>query len=206
MSIGNIYHQKSLITRNNREVLNAHKSFIVWFTGLSGSGKSTLAFALEERLHLQNYRTYVIDGDNLRHGLSSDLGFSNDDRRENIRRAGETAKILIDAGIITFAAFISPMLSDRSLIRSMVSDGEFIEIYCAAQVEVCERRDIKGLYVKARKGIIKNFTGINAPYEPPVTPELIVQTGELTINQSVEQILSFLRSRDLLSKEPNNEL
>jgi len=195
----NIVWEKSLITRQDREALNGHKSFVLWFTGLSGSGKSTLAHAVEKKLHEKGCRTFVLDGDNVRHGLSSNLSFSEEDRKENIRRIGEAAKLMTEAGIITLTAFISPFRADREMVRSLFPHGEFIEVYCNASLEVCEGRDIKGLYKKARAGEIKNYTGIDSPYEAPINPEISVSTGSDELDLCVEQIIKILVSKGLIS-------
>jgi adenylylsulfate kinase len=184
--------------RERREQQNGHKSAILWFTGLSGSGKSTLAHALEERLHQLGCRTFVFDGDNVRHGLCSDLGFSIEDRTENIRRIGEMTKLFLEAGVISLTAFISPMRKDRDRVRSLVPHGDFFEIYCQASIEVCETRDVKGLYKKARAGEIKDFTGISSPYEVPEDPELVVETGTRSLDECVESVLGLLRERGVL--------
>jgi len=196
----NVVREKSLITRQDREILNGHKSFVLWFTGLSGSGKSTLAHAVEKKLHKRGCRTFVLDGDNVRHGLSSNLGFSENDRKENIRRIGETAKLMIEAGIITLTAFISPYRADRELVRSLFHHGEFVEVYCNASLEVCEGRDVKGLYKKARAGEIKNYTGIDSPYEAPINPEVSVATGTDELELCAEQILKTLVFKGLISR------
>ena len=169
-----IYHAAS-VTRERRNQLNNHKSVVIWFTGLSGSGKSTLAHSVEEILFSKGCRTYVLDGDNVRHGLTSNLGFSNEDRKENIRRIGEVTKLMMEAGLIIMTAFISPFREDRIAVRNLISDGDFIEIYCKASLETCEARDLKGLYKRARLGEIKNYTGIDSPYEIPDNPELIIR-------------------------------
>jgi adenylylsulfate kinase len=186
------------VTRTRREKLNAHKSAVLWFTGLSGSGKSTLAHAVEERLHQMNCRTFVLDGDNVRHGLSGDLGFSEHDRVENIRRVGEVTKLFIEAGVITLTAFISPFLSDRERVRSLIPHGDLFEIYCRCPLEVCEARDVKGLYKRARAGEVKQFTGISSPYEEPSSPELTVDTGLLSLEDSVDLVLNLLRERGVI--------
>lgn len=194
-----VWHNAT-ITREHREALNNHKSVILWFTGLSGAGKSTLAHAVEERLHQMTCRTFVLDGDNVRHGLCGDLGFSEDDRKENIRRIGNVAKLFLEAGVIVLTAFISPFRSDRRLVRNMVHHGEFLEIFCDASLEVCEQRDVKGLYQKARKGEIKDFTGISSPYEAPTNPELILDTGTLTLSQCADEVINLLKSRAVISE------
>ena len=195
----NIVWEKSLITRQDRETQNGHKSFVLWFTGLSGSGKSTLAHAVEKKLYERGCRTFVLDGDNVRHGLSSNLSFSEVDRKENIRRIGEAAKLMTEAGIITLTAFISPFRADREMVRSLFPRGEFIEVYCNASLEVCESRDVKGLYKKARVGEIKNYTGIDSPYEAPTNPEISVATGSDELDICVEQTLETLRTKGLIS-------
>jgi len=191
----NIIWHHATVTRELRELQNKHKSIILWFTGLSGSGKSTLAHAVEEKLHQCGCRTFVLDGDNVRHGLCRDLGFEESDRRENIRRVGETAKLFIEAGIITLTAFISPFLEDRNRVRSIFQNGNFLEVYCKCPLEVCEQRDVKGLYQRARDGKVKQFTGISSPYEPPKNPELIVETDKLTLEESVIQVMGLLKTR-----------
>ncbi|OGT30830.1 MAG: adenylyl-sulfate kinase [Gammaproteobacteria bacterium RBG_16_51_14] len=188
-----VWHEPT-IYRNNRESLNEHRSVIMWFTGLSGAGKSTLAHALEDYLHNKGIRTFVLDGDNIRHGLCKDLGFSDADRTENIRRIGEVSKILIDAGVLTMTAFISPFRKDRRLVRELVADGDFIEIYCKASLETCENRDVKGLYKKARAGQIQEFTGISSPYEEPERPELIIDTANNTVETCVDQVVRYLET------------
>ena len=194
----NVVWEQGLITRQDREALNGHRSFALWFTGLSGSGKSTLAHAVEKKLFEMGCRTFVLDGDNVRHGLSSNLSFSEDDRKENIRRIGEAAKLMTEAGIIALTAFISPFRADREMVRSLFPHGGFIEVYCNASLEVCESRDVKGLYKKARAGEIKNYTGINSPYEAPVNPELIIDTAFLDLNQASGEIMEYLKDRELL--------
>jgi adenylylsulfate kinase len=191
----NIIWHHATVTRELRELQNKHKSTVLWFTGLSGSGKSTLAHAVEEKLHQCGCRTFVLDGDNVRHGLCSDLGFEDSDRRENIRRVGEIAKLFIEAGIITLTAFISPFLEDRNRVRSIFQNGNFLEVYCKCPLEVCEQRDVKGLYQRARDGKVKQFTGISSPYEPPKNPELIVETDKLTLEESVIQVMGLLKTR-----------
>lgn len=194
----NIHWHHATIKRENREQQNGHRSAILWFTGLSGAGKSTLAHAVEDRLHQMGCRTYVLDGDNIRHGLCKDLGFSDKDRTENIRRIGEVGKLFVDAGVLALTAFISPFRSDRDGVRALVQDGDFVEIYCKCALDVCEERDVKGLYKKARAGEIPQFTGISSPYEEPMNPEIVVNTGEQTLEQSVEQVIGVLRSRGIV--------
>jgi len=194
-----VWHEAS-VTRERREKQNGHKSAVIWFTGLSSAGKSTLAHAVEEELHRLGCRTFVLDGDNIRHGLSSNLGFSDADRRENIRRIAEAAKLMMEAGIITMAAFISPFRDDREAARKLMPHGDFIEIYCRASLEVCEKRDVKGLYKRARAGEIKNYTAIDSPYEIPENPELIVDTGEVSLQQSVDQVMQLLTERGIVKR------
>ncbi len=186
--------QSQTVTRADRELLNEHKSAILWFTGLSGSGKSTLSDAVEAYLHQQGARTFVLDGDNIRQGLCNDLGFSDESRKENIRRIGEVSKLMMDAGVITMTAFISPFRKDRRIVRDITNEGDFIEIFCNANLEVCEKRDPKGLYKKARAGEIKEFTGISSPYEVPEHPELILETGTQTVEESVAQVIDYLKN------------
>ena len=192
-----IYHAAS-VTRERRNQLNNHKSVVIWFTGLSGSGKSTLAHSVEEILFSKGCRTYVLDGDNVRHGLTSNLGFSNEDRKENIRRIGEVTKLMMEAGLIILTAFISPFREDRIAVRNLISDGDFIEIYCKASLETCEARDLKGLYKRARLGEIKNFTGIDSPYEIPDNPELIIDIDKESLEESVSKIVSFLQTKSIV--------
>lgn len=196
----NIVWHNAVVQREMRQKLNSHKSFILWFTGLSGAGKSTLAHRLEEILYTRGCRTYVFDGDNVRHGLCSDLGFSDQDRHENIRRIGEMSKLFIDAGVIALTAFISPYRKDRDVVRSLVVDGDFIEIYCNATVEVCETRDPKGLYRKARAGEIAEFTGISSPYETPIEPEISVDTGTDNLDDCAGRILDYLVAKNLITE------
>jgi adenylylsulfate kinase len=193
-----IYQHQSLVLRADRNLQAGHKSVILWFTGLSGAGKSTLAHAVEKALFDAGCCTYVFDGDNVRHGLCADLGFSAKDRQENIRRIGEMSKLFIEAGVIALTAFISPYQSDRDRVRKLVKDDEFIEIYCKASLDVCEQRDVKGLYAKARRGEIKDFTGISSPYEPPSAPELALDTGEESLEVCVEKVLSYLKMRNII--------
>lgn len=187
------------ITREHRQQLSRHRGIVLWFTGLSGAGKSTLAHAVEEKLYSVDCRTFVLDGDNVRYGLCGDLGFSPEDRAENIRRVGEVAKLFVEAGVIVLTAFISPYKSDRARVRNILQHGDFVEIYCDTPIEVCEQRDVKGLYKKARSGMIGNFTGISSPYEAPVNPELTLPTGTMTLDQCVEQVLQLLQRRGVLA-------
>jgi adenylylsulfate kinase len=198
-STNTVWHNAT-ISRADRETLHNHKSVILWFTGLSGSGKSTLAHAVEDYLHKSGISTFVLDGDNVRHGLCSDLGFSDDDRIENIRRIGELAKLMTEAGVITLTAFISPFKSDRDAARKLVPHGDFLEIYCQCPIETCEQRDVKGLYKKARAGEIPFFTGIGSSYEAPDRPELVVNTHELTLDESVQKVLSLLKQRGIMKE------
>jgi len=196
-----VWHQPT-VTRDRRESQNGHRSSIIWFTGLSGSGKSTLAHAVEEELHKRGCKTFVFDGDNVRHGLCGDLGFSEDDRTENIRRIGQMAKLFIESGVIALTAFISPFQVDRQRVRMMVEqDEDFLEIYCKCPLEVCEKRDVKGLYQRARKGEIPDFTGISSPYEEPENADLIINTSELDIATCVNRVMELLENRDLIPQD-----
>ena len=197
-SANTVWHHAT-ITREHRETQNKHKSVILWFTGLSGAGKSTLAHTVEEKLHQLGCKTFVLDGDNVRHGLCGDLGFSETDRTENIRRIGHVAKLFLEAGVIILTAFISPFKSDRQVVRNLVHPDEFLEIFCNAPVEVCEQRDVKGLYQKARQGLIKDFTGISSPYEAPTNPELIVNTGSESLDMCADQVIHLLKSRAIIN-------
>lgn len=194
----NVVWHNATVTRSRRETQNGHRGAIIWFTGLSGSGKSTLAHAVEEALHQKGCRTFVLDGDNVRHGLCGDLGFSPEARVENIRRVGEVAKLFMEAGIIVLTAFISPYRADRERVRNMVGQGDFIEVYCNSSIEVCESRDVKGLYKKARAGQIKEFTGISSPYEAPKNVELAVNTGATEVDFCANQIVSELMKQGIL--------
>jgi len=194
----NVVWHKPTITRGLRQEQNQHRSAVIWFTGLSGSGKSTLAHALEDRLYHLGTRTFVLDGDNVRHGLCSDLGFSDDDRKENIRRIGELSKLFLESGTVVLTAFISPFREDREIARNVTPHGDFIEIFCDASLNVCESRDVKGLYAKARAGVIPHFTGISSPYEEPVRPELSVDTGNKSIEECVDQVLNLLVEREVI--------
>ena len=194
----NIHSHQALITRDQRNRQAGHRSVILWFTGLSGSGKSTLAHAVEEALFNRGCRPFVFDGDNVRHGLCADLGFTKEDREENIRRIGEMSKLFTEAGVIALTAFISPFRADRNRVRGLVDKGAFIEIYCSAPLEVCEQRDVKGLYAKARAGKIPDFTGISSPYEPPLNPELIIDTANLALEKCVDQVVSYLKEHQVI--------
>ncbi|KGG13207.1 MULTISPECIES: adenylyl-sulfate kinase [Prochlorococcus] len=189
----NIVWHNASVTREAIFSQRAHRSVILWFTGLSGSGKSTLANAVNSALFEKGFATYVLDGDNIRHGLCKDLGFSNSDREENIRRISEVSKLFLDAGIIVLTAFVSPFRSDRNKARELVDTGDFVEIFCTADLKVCEERDTKGLYSKARKGEIKDFTGISSPYEEPLSPELKIPTGTQNLDDCVEEVINKLR-------------
>lgn len=195
----NIVWHESLVTKEERANLKRHKSAVLWFTGLSGSGKSTLSVALENELHASGIHTYRLDGDNVRHGLNKNLGFSPEDRTENIRRIGEVANLMVDAGLLTLTAFISPYREDRDKVRELLDEKEFLEIYVRCSLEACESRDPKGLYKKARTGEIKNFTGIDAPYEEPNNPELIVDTENQSLEESVQIIVKYLREKEYIS-------
>jgi adenylylsulfate kinase len=194
----NIVWHHSTVTRAARAHQRGHRSAILWFTGLSGAGKSTLANAVNSALFEQGLACYVLDGDNVRHGLCSDLGFSDADREENIRRIGEVAKLFLDAGVVVLTAFVSPFQADRQRARALVEAGDFLEIHCAANLAVCEQRDTKGLYAKARAGEIKEFTGISSPYEAPEAPELRVTTGEQSLDDSVAQVMAELERRGII--------
>ena len=189
---------EATVTRLDREQLNGHRSCILWFTGLSGSGKSTLSHAVEDMLFKKGVRTFVLDGDNVRKGLCKDLGFTDADRTENIRRIGELSKLMMRAGVITLSAFISPFIKDRQLVRELVGSDEFIEIYCDAPLAVCETRDVKGLYKQARLGLIPDFTGISSPYEKPVAPEITLHTGRLTVDDCTIRVVDYLNQHGYL--------
>ena len=192
-----VWHQAS-VDRDARAEQRGHRSAILWFTGLSGAGKSTLANAVNQALFERGLATYVLDGDNVRHGLCRDLGFSDADREENIRRIGEVAKLFLDSGVIVLTAFVSPFRADRDKARALVGEGDFLEIFCSADLSVCEERDTKGLYAKARAGDIKEFTGISSPYEAPEHPELSVDTGSGELETCVNEVVSALESRGII--------
>ncbi|MFZ5996238.1 MAG: adenylyl-sulfate kinase [Nitrospirota bacterium] len=196
-SSNTIWHHAT-VTRARRERQNGHRSVILWFTGLSGAGKSTIAHAVEERLHQLGCRTFVFDGDNVRHGLCSDLGFSKEDRAENIRRIGEMSKLFIEAGVIALTAFISPFRVDRKRVRDLVSEDDFIEIYCKCPIDICEQRDVKGHYKRAKAGEIKEFTGISSPYEEPKNPDLILETHIHSLEECVDKVMSFLKQKEIV--------
>ena len=199
MKSSNIIYHQATVTRQRRNKLNEHRSVVLWFTGLSGSGKSTLAHALEEKLFQKGCRTFVLDGDNVRHGLNSNLDFSESDRTENIRRISEVSKLMLESGLIVMTAFISPFNKDRNEAKRLISNDDFIEIYCKASLETCEARDVKGLYKKARAGKIKNYTGIDSPYQAPENPELIIDTDNQKLEESVFTILSYLELYGIIS-------
>ncbi len=190
---------RATVTRARRADLNGHKSTLLWFTGLAGSGKSTIAHAVEERLFSSRCRATVLDGDNVRHGLCGDLGFSEEDRSENIRRIGEVTKLFIEAGMIIMTAFISPFKKDRQIVKELLGAEDFIQIYCECPLEVCEQRDVKGNYQKAREGKIKNYTGIDSPYEEP-DADLILQTAATSLEFCIEQVIDLLKKRDIIPK------
>lgn len=200
MKASNVVWHYAEITKENRQELKKHRSAVLWFTGYSGAGKSTVAVALEQELHIRGVHTYILDGDNIRHGLNKNLGFSPEDRKENIRRIGEVSKLFVDAGVMTLSAFISPYQKDRDLVRHLVNENEFIEVYVKCDLSECERRDPKGLYTKARKGEIKEFTGIDAPYEQPVHPEITIETDQESLQNSVEKIIHYLEENNYLSR------
>jgi adenylylsulfate kinase len=188
------------ITKDDRRKLNGHGSLILWFTGLPSSGKSTLANEVEKRLISSGVRTYILDGDNIRVGLCKDLGFSEDDRAENIRRIGEVSKLFVHAGCIVLSAFVSPYRRDRDAVRALVDEGEFVEVFVSASLEVCEQRDVKGLYKKAREGVIKGFTGIDDPYEEPLKPEIVIKTDRIVLEEGTDLIISYLNERKILNR------
>jgi adenylylsulfate kinase len=194
-----VFRHHGRVTRGDRERLNGHRGMAVWFTGLPASGKSTIAHAVEQELFERGCHAYVLDGDNVRHGLCVDLGFSIDDRIENVRRVGELAKLFVDAGLIILSALISPLKADRAWVRALFPPEAFLEVYCRCPLEVCESRDIKGLYQRARRGEVREFTGISSPYEPPEAPELALDTNDLTVGQSVDAVIRLLLRRNLIS-------
>lgn len=194
----NIVWQETKVIREDRYKLNNHKSCLLWFTGLSGAGKSSLAAAVEKELFDYDIRSYVLDGDNIRHGLNNNLGFSPEDRKENIRRIGEVSKLFVDAGLFALTAFISPYREDRQMVRERFANEEFIEIYVKCSLEVCESRDPKGLYKKARTGEIQQFTGISAPYEEPLDPEIVIESDKRSVDESVKQVIQYLKEHQYL--------
>lgn len=199
----NIVWHNSQVTKKNRMKITGQKPCILWFTGLSGSGKSTIANALEGMLFNNNNHTYLLDGDNVRHGLNSDLGFDNESRIENIRRVGEVAKLFVDSGQIVITAFISPFIADRTFVKELVDEDEFIEVFVDTPLDICEQRDPKGLYKKARAGDIKDFTGINSPYEKPIKPDIHINNDKISIEQACKQILEYLLKNNYISWSEN---
>jgi len=193
MTSQNIVWHNHKVTKQDRSTIKNQTPVILWFTGLSGSGKSTIANAVETKLYEMGRHTYLLDGDNIRHGLNRDLGFSEEDRIENIRRIGEVAKLFVDSGLIVLTAFISPFQKDRDQVRSLVKKSEFIEVYVDTPLEVCEQRDPKGLYKKARAGEISDFTGISSPYEPPKNPEIHIENNKISVEESVDKIIEYLK-------------
>ena len=198
MSSSNIVWYSHPVDQETRADQKSQRPLVIWFTGLSASGKSTIAGALEQILTGQGYHTYLLDGDNVRHGLCRDLGFSDHDRQENIRRVGEVSKLMADAGLITLAAFISPFRADRRLVREIMPDGQFVEVFVDADLSVCRERDPKGLYAKAERGEIKQFTGIDSPYEEPENPEVHIRAGALSVAEAVNQLLAYLHDEGIL--------
>ncbi|KIL49654.1 adenylyl-sulfate kinase [Jeotgalibacillus soli] len=197
----NVTWHETTIAKEDRRVQNGHGSYVLWFTGLSGSGKSTIANAVSNELFRLGINEYVLDGDNIRHGLNKDLGFSDEDRTENIRRIGEVAKLFVDSGKVVTTAFISPFRSDRDQVRTLFEKGEFIEVFVDCPLEECERRDPKQLYVKARRGEIKDFTGIDSPYEAPERPEIVIKSDQLSVQEAVNQIIQYLRKQDEIQED-----
>lgn len=194
----NIIWHPAAISKSDRQSLNGHKSCVLWFTGLSGSGKSVLANAVDEKLYRKGIQSYVLDGDNIRHGLNKDLGFQTGDRIENIRRIGEVAKLFVDSGQMILTAFISPFREDRDMVRALFPKGEFFEIYVKCPLHVCEQRDPKGLYKKARNGEIKHFTGIDSPYEAPLSPDFIIESDQISISDGADLIINALQNRGII--------
>lgn len=197
----NIIPHSYQISIQDRRQANNHNSFLMWFTGLSGSGKSTIANVVEQELHKKGIKTYILDGDNIRKGINNDLSFSPEDRTENIRRIAETANLMVDAGLVVLAAFVSPYKKDRENIKSIVKDVNFVEIYVNTSLEECEKRDVKGLYKKARAGEIKNMTGISAPYEAPEDPDVEINTEQVSVEQAVKQIIEYITPKLKLKNE-----
>jgi adenylylsulfate kinase len=194
-----IVRHHGTVTRERRENLSGHRGAVVWFTGLSGSGKSTVAHVVEEKLHSMGCHTYVFDGDNVRHGLCAGLGFSPQDRSENIRRISEMVKLFLDAGVLALTAFISPFARDRHTVRDLIGPGDFIEIHCRCPLEVCEQRDVKGMYKRARVGEIKEFTGISSPYENPENPDLVLDTDKFSIKECAERVIQLLKKKGIVT-------
>ncbi len=201
MLSNNLRLERPRITRAMREQRNGHGGALVWMTGLSGSGKSTLAYLIDQQLHAAHCQTIVLDGDNIRLGLCSDLGFSDAARIENIRRVGEAAKLMVEAGMIVLCAFISPFRQDRARVRELIGADDFVEVYCDCPITVCEERDVKGLYRRARSGDIAHFTGISSPYEAPLNPDLSLATSELSVEDCAAQVIAMLRGRGLLGRQ-----
>lgn len=197
-NVNNVTWHEPTITKEDRRNQTGHGSYVLWFTGLSGSGKSTIANAVSNYLYRQGINEYVLDGDNVRYGLNKDLGFSEDDRKENIRRIGEVAKLFVDSGKIVITAFISPFCSEREQVRDLFKEGDFIEVFVDCPLDECERRDPKQLYAKARSGELKEFTGIDSPYEAPENPEISIRSDQLSVEQSVEQIISYLEKENII--------
>lgn len=195
MQESNIIPHNHKIGIAERAKLNGHKPLVLWFVGLSGSGKSTLASELEHRLHLKGTHTYILDGDNIRSGLNDDLGFSETSRKENLRRIGEVAKLMADAGLVVLSAFITPFQEDREKLKSLIGKERFVEIFVNCPLEECEKRDVKGLYAKARKGLIKDFTGISSPFEEPINPDLEIRTDQKNLNICVDEVLEWIGDR-----------
>ena len=200
MATNNIVWHDTSVTKEERRTKNNYQSYVLWFTGLSGSGKSTLANALARYFFETDIQTYVLDGDNIRHGLNKDLGFTDEDRKENIRRIGEVSKLFVDSGQIVLTAFISPFREDRQQVKDILSDNEFFEVYVKCSLDECEVRDPKGLYKKARNNEIKHFTGIDSPYEEPINPAIIVDTETQTVEESIKQIVGFLVNKGLIKE------
>lgn len=201
-SLNTTFHKAS-VSKQKQNKLKSHKSIVIWFTGISGSGKSTLAHSIAMELYKKNCHVTVLDGDNIRHGLCNDLGFTKDDRVENIRRVGELSKLFMEAGIITLAAFISPFENDRKKLKKMFLKNEFVEVYVKCDLEVCESRDVKGIYSKARSGEIRDFTGIDSPYEEPLNPNIIIDTNKINIRDSVNTILDYIYDKKIIQKGTN---
>ena len=198
MTNENIFEQKVDITKQDRSVLKSQRPCVLWFTGLSGAGKSTIANALDKKLHEMGRHTYLLDGDNVRHGLSKDLGFTDEDRVENLRRVAEVSKLMVDAGLIVISAFISPFKSERQMARDLFNEGEFLEIFIDTPLEIAEQRDVKGLYKKARAGELKNFTGIDSPYERPESPELSLLSHQFSLDDLIQQTVQLLKLKGIL--------
>lgn len=198
MASSNVTWHESSLSKDVRRVQNGHHSFVIWFTGLSGSGKSTVANEVAYKLYKDGIGNYVLDGDNIRHGLNKDLGFSEEDRKENIRRIGEVSKLFVDSGQVVLTAFISPFQADRDIVRNLLDEDEFIEVYVKCSLEECEKRDPKGLYQKARQGKIKDFTGIDSPYEGPNNPEFVLETDRYSVEECVEQLIAYLTKRNFI--------